>query len=162
MQTILMTALLAIVTSIVTALVTSRLSIRAERRKWQAQLSLDLSKARAENPKQAAQLSQDFGSTYLVVVAPGSERQKVFLPPSGTIVLGRHASCDICLSNPGLSGRHVAFLCRDNGVWIEDLGSAGGLRLNGERLVRGVELNDKDEIECAGIQIEFHAYRARA
>jgi len=61
--------------------------------------------------------------------------------PTGTIVLepgiyfvGRSPECDIVLASARASRRHAKITVTEGGVTIEDLGSANGLFINGERV----------------------------
>jgi pSer/pThr/pTyr-binding forkhead associated (FHA) protein len=49
-------------------------------------------------------------------------------------VIGRSRACDLRLADPMISRRHCAFSLRDGQVWVEDLASHNGTRLDGERL----------------------------
>jgi pSer/pThr/pTyr-binding forkhead associated (FHA) protein len=50
-------------------------------------------------------------------------------------VIGRSRACDLRLADPMISRRHCAFSLRDGQVWVEDLASHNGTRLDGERLL---------------------------
>lgn len=64
------------------------------------------------------------------------------------MTIGRRESCDICLKFQNVSGTH-AELAFKNGVWyIRDLGSANGVKLNGERVLRR-PLRPGDEISLS-------------
>jgi serine/threonine protein kinase len=64
-------------------------------------------------------------------------------------LVGRSAECDLVLKAPDVSRRHCRIVCRPNGVFIEDLGSSQGTRVNGVRVTRA-ELQDGDRLELAG------------
>jgi adenylate cyclase len=65
-----------------------------------------------------------------------------------TMTIGRRESCDICLKFQNVSGTH-AELAYKNGVWeIRDMGSANGIKVNGERTLRR-PLRPGDEISLA-------------
>jgi CheY-like chemotaxis protein len=71
-------------------------------------------------------------------------------------VVGRHAECDRRLKDPMISRRHCAFSVRDAGVWVEDLGSRNGTRLNGQPVDGACLLGDGDELELSHL-----AFRVR-
>jgi pSer/pThr/pTyr-binding forkhead associated (FHA) protein len=50
-------------------------------------------------------------------------------------VLGRAPECDYRIDDPMVSRRHCAFSYRDGQVWVEDLASRNGTRLNGETVL---------------------------
>jgi FHA domain len=52
------------------------------------------------------------------------------------LVVGRHPSCDVVVSDPTASRRHARLVFRDGGWVVQDLESTNGTRLNGERVGR--------------------------
>ena len=46
-------------------------------------------------------------------------------------VVGRHPGCDIVIEHPAVSGRHMLFRMVDRTVYVEDLASTNGTRVNG-------------------------------
>jgi pSer/pThr/pTyr-binding forkhead associated (FHA) protein len=52
---------------------------------------------------------------------------------AGDAVIGRGRACDVRLDDPLVSRRHARMLGSEVGTGIEDLGSANGVYVNGER-----------------------------
>lgn len=46
-------------------------------------------------------------------------------------VLGRHPGCDVCIDHPAISGRHMLFRQVGKTVYVEDLASTNGTKVNG-------------------------------
>jgi hypothetical protein len=46
-------------------------------------------------------------------------------------VVGRHPACDICIDHPAVSGRHMLFRVVNRTVYVEDLASTNGTKVNG-------------------------------
>jgi hypothetical protein len=46
-------------------------------------------------------------------------------------VVGRHPDCDIVIEHPAVSGRHLIFRVVDRTIYVEDLASTNGTRVNG-------------------------------
>jgi pSer/pThr/pTyr-binding forkhead associated (FHA) protein len=46
-------------------------------------------------------------------------------------VVGRHPGCDIVIDHPAISGRHMLFRVVSRTVYVEDLASTNGTRVNG-------------------------------
>jgi CheY-like chemotaxis protein len=64
-------------------------------------------------------------------------------------IVGRHPTCDYRINNPMISRHHCALSLRDGRVWIEDLHSSNGTRLNGEPLQGARPLEDGDQLDLA-------------
>jgi FHA domain-containing protein len=56
--------------------------------------------------------------------------QEVSLDKPVTVV-GRHPTCDIVIDHPAVSGRHMLFRQVNRTVYVEDLASTNGTRVNG-------------------------------
>jgi hypothetical protein len=53
------------------------------------------------------------------------------------LLLGRHPDCDVRLKSRKVSRRHCCVARVDDGVFIRDLGSKNGIRINGRRVTEG-------------------------
>jgi DNA-binding NtrC family response regulator len=84
------------------------------------------------------------------------------LPSSGELVLGRGDDVTIRLDAPSISRRHAVVRVGE-GVTIEDLASANGTRLRGQRLAPNtrVPLSVGDAIEIGDVLAVLHAGRGR-
>ncbi len=70
-----------------------------------------------------------------------------------TISLGRHGDNYIVVKDPFVSKRHFQITEDEGEYYLEDLNSANGTYLNGDRIFDVVKLNDGDIIRIG--QIEF-------
>ena len=66
----------------------------------------------------------------VVVSLEGAIVTEVELDKPVTVV-GRHPSCDICIDHPAISGRHMLFRVVNLTVYVEDLASTNGMKVNG-------------------------------
>lgn len=64
----------------------------------------------------------------------------------GELSVGRADGADVVLADSHISRFHARLLERDGLVWLQDLHSANGSRVNGERINGGVRLFHGDEI----------------
>jgi CheY-like chemotaxis protein len=71
-------------------------------------------------------------------------------------VLGRQSTCDSRINSPFISRRHCAFTQKEGEVWVTDLGSRNGTKLNGEPLVSEHVLKDGDVLNMADYQFQVH------
>jgi CheY-like chemotaxis protein len=90
--------------------------------------------------------------TTLYLWGPGTDRPEG-APPTVIrrfpCVIGRQADCAVRLADPLVSRRHCSLTLREGRVWIEDLGSRNGTRLNGQPLEEALPLDDGDQLEVA-------------
>jgi len=63
--------------------------------------------------------------------------------------IGRDAGCDIVIPDRQVSRYHARFTVRDDGIYLEDLGSKNGIHLNGEIVNKPELLKDGDIIKIA-------------
>lgn len=77
------------------------------------------------------------------------------LPLRATAVIGRSPACRVLLEGPGVSRRHARIMVNDDGVAIEDLGSANGVLVNGERIVGLHKLKEGDWLTIGGHSLQL-------
>lgn len=70
-----------------------------------------------------------------------------------SITLGRHGDNNIVIKDPFISKRHFQIMEDEGDYYLEDLNSANGTYLNGDKIFDVVKLNDGDIIRIG--QIEF-------
>lgn len=66
-------------------------------------------------------------------------------PLHGSTVIGRNSDCDIPVSTDEVSRRHAQVIVTRDGLYVEDLGSANGTYVNGEKITKS-KLNAGDEL----------------
>jgi pSer/pThr/pTyr-binding forkhead associated (FHA) protein len=71
-----------------------------------------------------------------------------------SLVIGRDATCNIQLVEPGVSGRHAAIERHAEGYYLHDLDSVGGVCING-KTVKESRLASGDELEIGGAHLRF-------
>jgi len=69
--------------------------------------------------------------TWYLEVIEGPDSGKVIALQSEEIVVGRHGRCELILSDPEVSRRHMKFTPGSNGWRLEDLRSTNGTYING-------------------------------
>jgi transcriptional regulator with PAS, ATPase and Fis domain len=78
------------------------------------------------------------GTTAVTLVLHGRLGAELVRVPNGTsIVVGRAAPADVVLDDASLSRRHARISVKCSGVWVEDLGSKNGTRLDGKPVESG-------------------------
>jgi hypothetical protein len=74
---------------------------------------------------------------------------------SGECVLGRHRDCGIVLKDGSASRRHSRVFQADGFWWAEDLGSANGTKVNGQRIDGRRGLRNGDAIRIGDAEVQF-------
>jgi hypothetical protein len=91
-------------------------------------------------------------TTIAALVGPTGERVVLH---AQIAVIGRHADCEITLTDTNVSRRH-AEIHKDPSGWIlKDLGSTNGTSVNGTRITSPRYLSDGDVISVAGNHVRF-------
>jgi pSer/pThr/pTyr-binding forkhead associated (FHA) protein len=77
------------------------------------------------------------------------------------VLVGRAPSADLRLDDPQVSRLHARIEMRDDGVYVEDLGSRNGTRVDGAKNVQGSRcLRVDEEIEIGAASIIFRGVGA--
>jgi pSer/pThr/pTyr-binding forkhead associated (FHA) protein len=69
--------------------------------------------------------------------------------------LGRHPYNEVSINDPAVSRYHCWVTIEDGQVTVEDLASANGTFLNGERVAKRVLLKPGDSIRLGGTEFVF-------
>ena len=71
------------------------------------------------------------------------------------MVIGRSRTCDVVIPSAKISRQHASLSRIDGDLFIEDLGSANGLWLNGEKVTRAkINVGDKYTISDETLTFE--------
>ena len=93
-------------------------------------------------------------ASLLITHADGSE---IFPLSEGRgFVVGREVPSDVCVRDPELSAQHARVEVSSSELWVEDLGSESGTRVNGRRIER-VQLRLDDEITLGSVRVTVRA-----
>lgn len=101
--------------------------------------------------------SQQSVQAYLIVLS-GPEVGRMHKLETSEITLGRSADNAMRINDVGISRRHARLVRDHAGVYIEDMASANGTFLNGERLVNRLQLRDGDKITLGSTTILKFTY----
>lgn len=117
----------------------------AVERGWRLPGPVRVSLAIGSGPASAAAVQATFVTGTLPVWArllpPG--RPAVEVRPNRAVV-GRSTQADVCLEDAAVSRRHALLWREAGGIWVADLGSSNGTRLNGEAIPEVAEVVDGD------------------
>lgn len=92
----------------------------------------------------------ELSTAFLVKV--GTNREIVLKPET---TFGRHADCDVLLTEGHASRRHAKLLLTPDGAWIEDLGSSNGTFINGSRITGRVRITSGDRLRFDVEEYDF-------
>lgn len=76
--------------------------------------------------------------------------------PEGETLLGRGEDCGVRLVDPRLSRHHARLLVRGQLAQVQDLGSANGVLVNGDRIQAAKQLQQGDELLCGPLLLVVH------
>lgn len=93
---------------------------------------------------------------------PDGEGTSVTFPGHGEITLGRHHSNDLVLLSLRMSRRHARFRFEDGRIFLEDMGSANGTYVNGQKVRSPTAVAVGDRIEMGGVRIKLFLDEAPA
>jgi len=92
----------------------------------------------------------------VVVSSPDLSEGEDFEMNSAQLTIGRGNQNDIAISTDEYaSARHARFEPRQDGVWVQDLGSTNGTYLNGTRLDRPRRLSRGDIVRVGETDLRF-------
>ncbi|MBU0602949.1 MAG: FHA domain-containing protein [Gammaproteobacteria bacterium] len=77
------------------------------------------------------------------------------------VVIGRDGAADLQVDSPQVSRRHARLLRSGGGWLVEDLGSANGTFVNGQRVTRATALRDTDVLSLGSVAIDFQGGAGR-
>ncbi|MBK7858367.1 MAG: FHA domain-containing protein [Archangiaceae bacterium] len=83
---------------------------------------------------------------FRLFIARGQSQGQQFIAMQPMVFIGRDASCDVVLSDPGVSSRHVRITERDGHYFAVDLQSSNGTLLNGAPLAVEREIVSGDSL----------------
>ena len=92
----------------------------------------------------------------LTIEAPNGDVREVPLGADG-IVIGRDESADVRVDDKRVSRRHALFKMIEGEPWVEDLGSANGVRINGKKISGRTRFGVEDRIRVGGFFVTFNA-----
>ncbi|MGV9264630.1 FHA domain-containing protein [Kitasatospora sp. NPDC003701] len=91
----------------------------------------------------------------LVVDSPDRLRGQVFVLDDQPMLVGRDASCQIRVGDPGVSRRHAVVWRSAGHTTVEDLASTNGTRLNGHPVQGQQELHAGDILDFGPFEVHY-------
>ena len=93
---------------------------------------------------------------HYLLVFDGQSCYSCDLPASGAVVIGRAPECDLLIEAPSASRQHARIDVSSDAVWVCDLESRNGTRLNGELIAGTRQLFSGDVISICTATLLFH------
>jgi two-component system, NtrC family, response regulator AtoC len=72
------------------------------------------------------------------------------------VVVGRSRPADVPIRDGSLSRQHARFTLDGGAIWIEDLESTNGTKINGKKISRRTKAKEHDEVKLGGVTVAFH------
>ncbi len=82
-------------------------------------------------------------------------RHGEFRLPEGSTLVGRDSECAVRLDSATLSRRHARIVVTSGSATLEDLGSKNGTRVNGQRVIAPVALQERDRIQFGSVRMTY-------
>jgi pSer/pThr/pTyr-binding forkhead associated (FHA) protein len=111
------------------------------------------------HPVAAAAQPHAPADTWLIVERGGGLRQGDRFDLIGGLSIGRSGEADLSIEDRYASGVHARIFSRDGHIYIEDMNSTNGTRVNDAELRGEVELIDGDLVQIGDTQFRFEAGR---
>lgn len=90
----------------------------------------------------------------LVLLSKGKPTATRFGLARTLVVIGQTTDCDIHLKGRGVEARHCLLFQDADGLRVRDLGSAGGVRVNGQR-IREAAICDGDTLQVGAVHLRL-------
>ncbi len=97
---------------------------------------------------------------FTLITPEGAEQ--MFAIDAWPAIVGKASKCALPISGWRAAREHARLTRKDDGVWLEDLGSMSGTTVNGSRVVVHGPLHFADEINIAGYRIRITDQAATA
>jgi pSer/pThr/pTyr-binding forkhead associated (FHA) protein len=96
----------------------------------------------------------------LIVLSPGKLQGKSIAVHRFPFLIGRGTACQLRPSSSLVSNEHCALVSDDGRVYIKDLGSTNGTKVDGERLYRALRLLGGERVDVGPLafQVKIEQY----
>ncbi len=91
---------------------------------------------------------------FQLVIATGKEAGREFVFDQRSVLIGRTSECDVVLYDTGVSRNHARIVEEPLGVFIDDLGSSNGTKVNGAAIKRR-QLQNGDSVVLGAVTFTF-------
>lgn len=99
-------------------------------------------------------------NVYLIVKDLGTGFvAKTQLLREGTLLIGRGEGCDLILEDQYISSSHLKIIHQGEALFVEDLSSANGTYLNGEKIKGKLPLSTSDKLRIGHLELSFRKDR---
>lgn len=78
------------------------------------------------------------------------------------VIIGRSRSCEVTITDPSCSRQHALFEKKNEKIFVEDLKSTNGVRINGARIITSHELKDGDRVQLGDLTVVRFGYMPHA
>jgi pSer/pThr/pTyr-binding forkhead associated (FHA) protein len=108
----------------------------------------------------AASLPQLPDQSAVLLVFDGELAGHKFVLEHPLMTVGRGSECDIVINDASISGQHAQILRQADGIYVQDVGSRNGSKVNGEPLLSPRLLKPGDIISLGNIRLTYTPVQA--
>lgn len=102
---------------------------------------------------------RSFRTKWVFKVVAGIDQGREFVAATKEIQVGRHPQNLILLRDPKVSRFHAVFYYKGARLYVEDLGSTNGTRLNGEILLKKKQVFSGDQLKLGDTVIQISSFK---
>lgn len=125
---------------------------------WDRDFSMKYAELKANDPKTAKFVGQQFADAYLLV---DKNREKFFIPRAIRAIVGRDKESLIFIDDPSISRTHASIEHSGGEFWLTSLAVTSGTTLNGAKVQGRAQLSDGDEIYFGAVKAQFYLLGAQ-
>ncbi|MBM4087681.1 MAG: FHA domain-containing protein, partial [Planctomycetes bacterium] len=89
----------------------------------------------------------------MLMIGPDGREHR--FPVGDSLLIGRGHGVDIFVPDTNASRKHAKLTKRDDGYFVEDLGSRNGTKVNGQKIKEARKVVDGDEVQIGRVRLLF-------
>ena len=156
--------IITIITSLLTVHIKNRFDMHkfqkqldSEKQQFEKELAEKMASARSDSQNYADCLAEQIGIGFIYWGSEaGLQKEKVFIPPVGRILIGRDLKNDLVLDDMTVSRDHAAIRVTNGTPYLENLAAMNGTILNGKAIESAIPLSHLDEITIGCQKLTYH------
>ncbi len=105
--------------------------------------------------KREQQFVEELQPEHLAIIYRPTRIAQRYPLVAGDNIIGANPRSDITIGDPEVSWNHCMLICRPDRILLQDTASTNGTYLNGQRVVRPIQITGKDKLQIASIEFNI-------